>query len=82
MQYYKTENDGVVLSINTVNADGNGNITADEYEQIKLLFAELPSGMQIIDHGDGTYSYEEAPPQPESDIEPEEIVDILMGVET
>lgn len=79
MQYYKLVNDDIVASIGTIDADGNGNITAEEYETLKELFIEHPAGKIIKDNGDGTYSYVDAPPMPEPDVEPEEALEILLG---
>ena len=79
MQYYKIVHDGLLSGINTINADGNGNITEEEYEYIKDMLVNIPTGKRIRDNGDGTYSYEDAPPMPEPDVEPEEALEILLG---
>ena len=81
MQYYKIVNDEIVTSIGTINDDGDGNITAEEYAELLAMIRQMPEGKAIHDNGDGTYSYVDAPPIPEPDLEPDEIVDILMGVE-
>lgn len=82
MQYYKIVNDEIVTSIGTIDADGDGNITESEYNELLTMIRQMPEGKAIHDNGDGTYSYVDAPPVPEPDLEPDEIVDILMGVET
>lgn len=79
MQYYKLVNDEIVASIGTINADGNGNLTEEEYNSLRAMFTEKPTGKRIHDNGDGTYSYEDAPPMPEPDVEPEEALEILLG---
>lgn len=79
MQYYKIVHDGLLSGINTINADGNGNITEEEYEYIKDMLVNIPTGKRIRDNGDGTYSYEDAPPLSEPDVEPEEALEILLG---
>ena len=81
MRYYKTTIDGVIVSINTHNADGDGNITELEYTVLSEMLSEMPTGKRIRDNGDGTYSYEDAPPMPEPDVEPEEALAILLGEE-
>ena len=81
MRYYKNTIDGVIASINTLNADGDGNITEFEYNIIHSMLIEMPTGKRIRDNGDGTYSYEDAPPMPEPDVEPEEALAILLGEE-
>lgn len=81
MQYYKIVNDEIVTSIGTIDADGDGNITAEEYAELLAMIRQMPEDKAIHDNGDGTYSYVDAPPIPEPDLEPDEIVDILMGVE-
>lgn len=85
MQYYKTINDDIVTSIGTINVDGDGSITEFEYNIIHSMLIEMPSGKRIRDHGDGTYSYEDAPPMPEpepTDEDYAEVGKILMGVES
>ena len=81
MVYYKSTNDGVITGISTVNADGDGNITELEYTVLSEMLSEMPTGKRIRDNGDGTYSYEDAPPMPEPDVEPEEALAILLGEE-
>lgn len=81
MRFYKITHDGYVSGINTINGDGDGNITEFEYSILDTMFKELPFGKRIRDHGDGTYSYEDAPPMPEPDVEPEEALAILLGEE-
>lgn len=85
MQYYKIVYNGLLSGINTINADGNGNITKEEYDSIKELLVNIPTGKQIRDNGDGTYSYEDAPPMPEPEPTDEDYAAagrILMGVES
>lgn len=79
MQYYKILNGDIVASVNTLNADGNGNITEEEYIELLTIIQQKPDGKQIHDNGDGTYSYEDAPLLPEPDVEPEEALEILLG---
>ena len=79
MQYYKILVDDIVTSINTLNADGNGNITEEEYNNLFDIIRAKPDGKRIRDNGDGTYSYEDAPPMPEPEVEPEEALEILLG---
>ena len=79
MQYYKIVNEETVTSLGTVNADGNGNITEEEYNELLTIIQQMPEGKRIHDNGDGTYSYEDAPPMPEPDVEPEEALEILLG---
>lgn len=81
MRYYKSTSDDIVLCISTMNADGDGNITEVEYTVLSEMISELPSGKRIRDNGDGTYSYVDAPPMPEPDVEPEEALAILLGEE-
>lgn len=79
MQYYKIVNEETITSLGTINADGNGNITESEYNELLSMIRQMPEGKRIRDNGDGTYSYEDAPPLPEPDVEPEEALEILLG---
>ena len=85
MVYYKSTDDGVVTGISTVNTDGDGNITELEYTTLSDMLVEMPAGKRIRDNGDGTYSYEDAPPMPEPEPTDEDYAEagrVLMGVET
>lgn len=79
MQYYKIVNEETITSLGTINADGNGNITESEYNELLSMIRQMPEGKRIRDNGDGTYSYEDAPPLPEPDLNADEIVDIIFG---
>ena len=82
MRFYKSTENDIIVCINTLDADGDGNITELEYTVLSEMLAEMPTGKRIRDHGDGTYSYEDAPPMPEPDVEPEEALAILLGEES
>ena len=79
MIYYKSVDNEVIVGISTVNTDGNGNISEEEYEFLKTMITEKPEGKQIRDNGDGTYSYIDMPPMPE--LEDSEALSILLGGE-
>lgn len=80
MQYYKTNNEDVVVSVNTVNGDGVGNITEEIYTELKKMFFEMPEGKQIRDNGDGTYSYVDKIPTPiDDDLFGDDALNILLG---
>lgn len=81
MIYYKSIEDGIVIGIGTLNADGMGNISGEEYETIMGMIIEKPSDKCIRDNGDGTYEYEDAPPIPEPELEDSEALSILLGGE-
>ena len=78
MIYYKTiGNDGFV-SLSTVNADGEGNITKAEYDQIMQMIKNAPTGQGVVESGGG-YAYAEYPVI-ESEVTPDEIADALEGI--
>ena len=79
MRYYKNKDNDIVVCVSTVNADGDGNITESEYNELLSMIRQMPEGKMIHDNGDGTYSYVDAPPMPEPDVEPEEALEILLG---
>ena len=80
MQYFKTMYDNTVAGISTVNASGNGNITEEEYNNLRGMFLNMPRGKKIIEEN-GTYSYVDAPSiDPEPTVEDKaEAYDILTG---
>lgn len=80
MQYYKSVIDGLVVTVSTVNADGDGNITEEEYNTLVELFYAMPDGKTIRDYGDGTYAYEDAPPpDPDPEMDDSAALEILLG---
>ena len=78
MVYYKTINDDGFVSISTVNADGEGNITKSEYQQILQMIKDAPEGQGVVEDGGG-YAYAEFPVI-ESDVPPEEVLEALEGI--
>ena len=79
MRYYKNVDENGYVSINTLNEDGNGNITKEEYEMLNQMIIEKPDGKCVHDNGDGTYEYEDMPPMPEPELEDTEALSILLG---
>lgn len=80
MGYFKIQNDGYILGINTIDQVELGNITEAEYFQLAELFRNMPSGKVIFENGDGMYSYVDNPNPPDldSEIDDMELLDILM----
>lgn len=78
MIYYKTIGDDGFVSISTVNADGKGNITQTEYNQIMQMIKNAPTGQGVVEDGSG-YAYAEIPVV-ESDVAPEEVLEALEGI--
>lgn len=77
MVYYKTINDDGFVSISTVNADGEGNITQSEYNQIMQMIKDAPTGQGVVESG-GEYSYAEYPVI--DDVSPDEIAEALEEI--
>lgn len=78
MIYYKTIGDDGFIAVSTVNADGDGNITQTEYQQILQMIKDAPTGQGVVESG-GEYSYAEYPVI-ESDVPPEEVLEALEGI--
>lgn len=78
MRYYKA-NDNGIISVSTLDADGDGNITEKEYNDIVSLLRAMPAG-KVLTEQNGEYVYINAPAPPDEDISAEEAMDILMGV--
>lgn len=78
MIYYKTIGDDGFVSLSTVNADGEGNITKSEYKQILQMIKDAPTGQGVVEI-DGEYAYAEYSVV-ESDVAPEEVLDALEGI--
>lgn len=79
MIYWKNKNDNGAVCISTLNADGEGNITETEYNEIRALLRAIPEGKMLIETASG-YEYADIPEPPEEDITPEEAIEILLGV--
>ena len=77
MVYYKTINDDGFVSISTVNADGEGNITQTEYNQIMQMIKDAPTGQGVVESG-GEYAYAEY--SVVDDVSPDEIAEALEGI--
>ena len=78
MIYYKTIGENGFVSVSTVNADGNGNISQTEYEQILQMIKDAPEGQGVVESGGG-YAYAEFPVI-ESEVPPEEVLEALEGI--
>ena len=77
MIYYKTIGDDGFVSISTVNADGEGNITQTEYNQIMQMIKDAPTGQGVVEI-DGEYAYAEY--SVVDDVSPDEIAEALEGI--
>ena len=75
MRYYKTDTDGII-SVSTLDADGEGNITEQEYNEIVGLLRAMPSG-KLLTEQDGEYRYIDAPTTDE--LPDDEALAILSG---
>lgn len=78
MVYYKTINDDGFVSLSTVNADGEGNISQTEYDRILQMIKNAPTGQGVIESGGG-YAYAEYPVI-ESEVTPDEIAEALEEI--
>ena len=63
MIYYKTLDEDGVVSVNTLNEKGKGNIDEKEYSMIIELFRKMPVGKVLIETEKG-YEYADAPDDP------------------
>lgn len=79
MVYWKNIDENGAVSISTLNADGEGNITETEYNEILALLRAMPDGKMLVETASG-YEYADIPEPPDEDITPEEALDILTGV--
>ena len=77
MVYYKTINDDGFVSISTVNADWDGNISQTEYNQIMQMIKDAPTGQGVVEI-DGEYAYAEY--SVVDDVSPDEIAEALEGI--
>ena len=77
MIYYKTIGDDGFISVSTVNADGDGNISQTEYNQIMQMIKDAPTGRGVVEI-DGEYAYAEY--SVVDDVSPDEIAEALEGI--
>ena len=78
MIYYKTLGADGFISVSTVNADGDGNISQTEYDRILQMIKNAPTGQGVVEDG-SEYAYAEIPVV-ESDVAPEEVLEALEGI--
>ena len=78
MKYYKINVDNII-SVATINTDGDGNITEEEYGIISALLEVCPDG-KVLTERNGGYEYMDAPIT-QDDIPAEEALDIILGGE-
>lgn len=78
MIYYKTIGDDGFISVSTVNADGDGNISQTEYDRILQMIKNAPTGQGVVESGGG-YAYAEYPVI-ESEVTPDEIAEALEEI--
>lgn len=78
MRYYKYVNQNGFVSLSTLNADGDGNITQEEYNTVLLMIRSSEDGYGVIETENG-YEYALVPVEPEPDISEEELFNILFG---
>ena len=82
MKYYKTIKDGYITAIGT---GGSGvEITEDEYNEIMEMIHAKPSRTETTDFRlktDLTWEEFDRPPDPEPELDDEELLSILLGGE-
>ena len=77
MVFYKETENGIVLTVGTTNADGGGNITETEYNEIRSLLKAMPEGKVLADTGTG-YAYADAPEPQDEDLPADALAEILL----
>lgn len=77
MIYYKTIGDDGFISVSTVNADGDGNISQTEYDRILQMIKNAPTGQGVVESGGG-YAYAEY--SVVDDVSPDEIAEALEEI--
>ena len=77
MIYYKTLGADGFISVSTVNADGDGNISQTEYDRILQMIKNAPTGQGVVEI-DGEYAYAEY--SVVDDVSPDEIAEALEGI--
>lgn len=80
MRYYKYIDQNGFVSLSTLNANGDGNITQEEYNTILTMIRSSEEGYGVIETENG-YEYALVPVEPEPDISEEELFEILFGEE-
>lgn len=80
MQYYKLTDDEGFVSVSTLNADGNGNSTQAEHDEIAEMYRNAPDGYGVIETESG-FEYAARPIDPDPELDDSEALDILLGGE-
>ena len=82
MRFYKTIESGYIIAIGT--GGGGTEITESEYDQIMAVIQNKPSRTETKDYRlelDLTWEEYDRPPEPEPELDGEELLDILLGGE-
>lgn len=78
MQYWKIADENRFVLASTLNADGEGNSTKEEYDEIAELYRNAPDGYGVMETSDG-FEYAPFPAPPEQDLTDEEALEIILG---
>lgn len=82
MRYYKNINNGYITAIGT--GGGGVEIAESEYSQIMNVIHAKPARTETTDYRlktDLTWEEYDRPPEPEPELDGEELLDILLGGE-
>lgn len=80
MQYFKLTDDDGFVSVSTLNADGDGNSTKAEHDEIAEMYRNAPDGYGVIETANG-FEYAARPVDPDPELDDSDALDILLGGE-
>lgn len=83
MKYYMNTDGNYIVSVATINGNGDGNITESEYIQILSTLQNIPQETDTIGHHLTTSleweQYEKEPEPEDDDIDDSEALNIILG---
>ena len=80
MQYYKVTDEDGFVSVSTLNADGDGNSTQAEHDEIAEMYRNAPDDYGVIETENG-FEYAARSIDPDPELDDSEALDILLGGE-
>lgn len=76
MQYYRTIGDENIVYITTLNKEGKGNISKEEYETIRKMYQNAKPGY-VVTYNGKEYSYMQIEDPSKGGLEPDEAWKII-----
>lgn len=78
MQYWKIVSTGGVVSVSTINENGDGNSSKVEYDIIAEMLRNAPAGYGVIETENG-FDYAPIPIDQDPELDAADALEVLLG---